>query len=217
MKKALYIAIFATLLLATGVAQEEAAAQSHSGHVGLPIDWSSQHVIHSNVTDQEFVDAAGKEPRILLNYFRRQHVLAAAAKPNRKGALTKNSAPAIKRDWNWTLGSGTVSPNMSPAKYGFYVANTPSCSNDFAVFGLNTGGVTTGAGTAQPNLVAFKNLYAGTTGASASITGASISGTTVTVTSANATGWALNGYVNVAGLTPAAYNGNYQITSANST
>src|SRR5205807_2644883 len=81
MKKAIFLAVCTTLLLATGVAQQESAAPaSRAGHVGLPIDWSSQHVVHSNVTDQEFADAAGKEPRVLLNYFRKQQVMAAAAK-----------------------------------------------------------------------------------------------------------------------------------------
>ena len=47
---------------------------------------------------------------------------------------------------------------MYPAKYSFDVTAAPSCANDFVVFPVNTNGTTT-----QPNLVAFNNLYSGTT------------------------------------------------------
>jgi hypothetical protein len=48
---------------------------------------------------------------------------------------------------------------MFPAKFTFDVNATPSCLSDFAVFPVNA----TGSG-AQPNIVAFNNLYSGSTG-----------------------------------------------------
>jgi hypothetical protein len=48
---------------------------------------------------------------------------------------------------------------MYPAKFSFDVTQAPSCANDFVVFPIATKG---DAG--QPNLVAFNNLYSGTTG-----------------------------------------------------
>jgi hypothetical protein len=47
---------------------------------------------------------------------------------------------------------------MYPAKFSFDPEAAPDCTKDFVVFGLNHAGVTGG----QANLVAFNNLYSGT-------------------------------------------------------
>ncbi len=65
-------------------------------------------------------------------------------------------------DWSVSLGVGNVAPNMFPAKYSFDINATPSCANDYVVFGLNVAG---SAG--QANLVGVTNLYSGTGGACA--------------------------------------------------
>jgi hypothetical protein len=105
--------------------------------------------------------------------------LSAAAGPNRRwGALTRvaavnstaisvkanpedtNQNPAPNkptRDWSFSLGAGTVAPYMWPAKYSFNVDATPSCTGDYAVFGLDIAG-----SASQANMVALNNLYSGT-------------------------------------------------------
>jgi hypothetical protein len=46
---------------------------------------------------------------------------------------------------------------MYPAKFTFFVNNTPSCANDFAVFNTGLPGLAT-----QASILAYKNLYSGT-------------------------------------------------------
>src|SRR4051812_46805663 len=138
------------------LAQEGAAASPEGKHIGLPIDWSSRHVVHSVALDQDFEKAASREPRFLFNHFQRKNALEATRAARWRGAQIRKSS--VQRDWNVTLGSGTVAPNMSPAKFGYLITAEPDCTNDFAVYGLNVAGVSTGSGTAQPNLVGFNNL-----------------------------------------------------------
>jgi len=47
---------------------------------------------------------------------------------------------------------------MYPSKYSFDPGSAPDCQNDFLILGLNRTGTTGG----QANLVAFNNLYSGT-------------------------------------------------------
>jgi hypothetical protein len=47
---------------------------------------------------------------------------------------------------------------MFPAKYSFDINETPDCSNDYVVFGLNVAGATGG----QANVIGLRNLYSGT-------------------------------------------------------
>src|SRR5579862_2103753 len=77
--------------------------------------------------------------------------------------------PAVgTRDWNMSLGTGTVAPGQFPAEVtagestitGTGGASpTGNCLTDFVIFGLNTVGTNT-----QANLIAFDDLYSGTTG-----------------------------------------------------
>jgi hypothetical protein len=53
---------------------------------------------------------------------------------------------------------------MFPAKFTFYVNQAPSCANDFVVYGLNHTGATGGQG----NVVAFNQLYSGSSSTSCS-------------------------------------------------
>src|SRR3954471_16697884 len=92
------------------LAQEATAAGPEGKHIGLPIDWSSRHVVHSVAIDQDFEKAAGHEPRLLFNYFQRKHALEATQAGRLRGAQVRKSS--VQRDWNLTLGSGTVAPNM---------------------------------------------------------------------------------------------------------
>ena len=64
--------------------------------------------------------------------------------------------PKTRVDWSLSLGSGGVAQNMFPAKFGFNVNATPSCTLDFVVFALNVAGTAT-----QANLVGVNQLYRG--------------------------------------------------------
>src|SRR5262249_54066456 len=59
---------------------------------------------------------------------------------------------------NATLSATTHPAEPTPAKYTFDIYANPSCTNDYAVFGINAAA---GSST-QANIIAFKNLYAGT-------------------------------------------------------
>ena len=70
----------------------------------------------------------------------------------------------VNRDWSISLGTGGVAPSMYPAKFTFNIGAAPTCTAvspavpDFAVYPVNVAGSAT-----QPNIVAFNNLYSGTT------------------------------------------------------
>jgi len=71
----------------------------------------------------------------------------------------------MHQDWSISLGTGTTAPAMYPAKYTFDINATPTCVAgtgvpipDYIVYPVNVAGSAT-----QPNIVAFNNLYSGTT------------------------------------------------------
>jgi len=78
----------------------------------------------------------------------------------RRPPLPKRPLPKPKGDWSYYLGStsgAAVNATMYPAKYTFDVTKAPDCTNDFAVFAINQAG-----SSSQPTIVAFNNLYSGT-------------------------------------------------------
>ncbi len=96
---------------------------------------------------------AYSEPRVVHQAMHRWQ----SARPQiSSDASTAASLAEPQRDWNVSLGLGRIAPNMFPAKYSFDPGAAPSCANDFVVFGLNRVGAAN-----QANLVAFKDLYAG--------------------------------------------------------
>ena len=183
-------------------------AQAQRGHLGSPIDWSFSHVIHHNATLSGFdaqAEIARKDPRLIYNWYR--SVKAQQFSSLRRALpITRKPRNTGHTDWHFTLGAGTVAPNMYPAKFTFDINATPSCTGDFLIMGLNTAG-----SASQPNLVGFNNIYSGTTGSSFPITTASESGTTVTINTPPNT-FATGSYVVIAGISPAGYNGTFQIT-----
>ncbi|MBI3645536.1 MAG: hypothetical protein HY233_06200 [Acidobacteriales bacterium] len=95
------------------------------------------------------------EPRIAQQAAQRWGTLRPQMLPS---VNTTGSVVAPQRDWNVSLGAGRLARNMFPAKYSFDPGAAPSCANDYVVFGLSRVGAAN-----QANLVAFNNLYAGTT------------------------------------------------------
>jgi len=180
-----------------------------AGHVGLPIDWSFHHIASHEVVDPASERIARQEPRVVYNVLQRSRARHAHAVGPLPRAVHGNRPIT---DWHVTLGSGTVAANMSPAKFTFNDNAAPSCANDYAVFGLNVAGSST-----QPNLVGFTNLYSGVIGSTFTISSATESGTTVTIVTSTANTFATGEYVTVAGVSPAGYNGTFQITTVSAT
>lgn len=131
---------------------------SHQAHtrVGLPQDWSHAHVIFSRTALLSQPGLAQTEPRVLHQWLRQK---MAAAQPKLSAGGSSFESSEHHRDWSFALGNGRVAAGMFPAKYGFDTTATPSCTNDFVVFGLNLAGSAT-----QANLVALNQLYSGTGG-----------------------------------------------------
>ena len=158
----LVLAFLALSLVAPSPAQQPPA--SSGAAVGLPVDWSSRHVVHSNAVTLEFNQAARQDPRLLYNWLLRNRPQpgTAAAGTAPVSATGKKSTP-MQVDWNFPLGAGTVPFSMFPAKFSFDAGSSTltaaNCANDFLVYALNVAG-----SASQPNLVRFNNIYAGTAG-----------------------------------------------------
>jgi hypothetical protein len=186
------------------------SVSQQAAHAGLPIDWSFHHVVHHQVVDTSFEQVSRQEPRVLYNWMQATRAHEKQTEPGRSHEHRRERERMSRGDWHFTLGSGTVAPNMSPAKFTFDINATPSCANDYVLFGLNVPGSST-----QPNFVAFNNVYSGAIGTSIPITSASESGMTVTIVTAPST-FATGNFVTISGVSPAGYNGTFGITVINS-
>jgi hypothetical protein len=145
------------LLLGSGLWAQVAV---NPGHVGVPQDWSSRHVVFSLDGLARHPNVIEQEPRIAHQMMQRFPAPGSSLFQGVGGPTQSAASQVTQRDWNVALGRGHVATNMFPGKYSFDPGAPPSCANDYVVFGLNTAGVTGG----QANLVGFNNLYAGTGG-----------------------------------------------------
>jgi len=124
-------------------------------------DWSTRHLIYSNWGYLADVNSASSDPRAVFSWrarpassYRKFPPFPPIPRPRPRPVSS-----ALHRDWSINLGTAGTAPGMYPAKFTFDVTQTPSCANDFVVYPVATKG-----SAAQPNLVAFNNLYSGTTG-----------------------------------------------------
>jgi len=125
------------------------ASQPHR-RMSLPQDWTHRHIVFSQSGLSGYPNLAAQEPRVEHQWLR-QHAVAHAV-----SALNFAEPGNPQHDWSVSLGNARVAAGMSPAKFGFDTSATPSCANDYVVFGLNVAG-----SGGQANLVAFNNLYSG--------------------------------------------------------
>src|SRR5579864_3627250 len=125
---------------------------------GLVDDWTTHHVVFSNIGSYEDAVRTGTyakfyrilyDPRYIMQQTRRSAQYQAAH--------NKTKPPSFTRDWSVSLGGGSVAATMSPAKFTFNPIGTPDCTNDYAVFPINAAGSST-----QANIIGFNNLYSGT-------------------------------------------------------
>lgn len=139
--------------MAVSLCAQEAAPM----HTGVPQDWSQQHIVFSRDGLAQHPDLIYREPRVQQQAMQRWRApnfgVFEGSGPVPTAAY--NSGP--HGDWSFPSG-GRMLIDEYPAKFSFNPGAPPDCNNDYVVFGLNI----TSTGTAA-NLVAFNNLYAGTT------------------------------------------------------
>jgi len=143
--------------LITNLPVEQAAAQTvatptvHSN--GIVMDWSTSHLAYPRIGEINSLIALQHDPRAILSWqaAERQDFIRVRGPRHFLGQQDH-------QDWSISLGTGGMAPAMYPAKFTFDVNATANCATDFIVYPVNVAG----SGT-QPNLVAFNNLYSGTT------------------------------------------------------
>src|SRR5689334_19834438 len=99
-------------------------------HVGQVRDWTQGHIIFSDKQTPRSVIAARKEIRAQM--WASERAARRAKREEKKNAKkdAKKNKKASHVDWSVSLGAGNTAPNMFPAKYGFDINGTPSCTND---------------------------------------------------------------------------------------
>jgi len=143
--------------MAGSLCAQEAAARRHTG---VPQDWSQNHIVFSRNALVQHPELINQEPRVFQQAMQRWQApnFGVFDGSGPVSTLAGNSAP--HSDWKVTLGGAHIAVNGYPAKFSFSPAAPPDCINDYVVFGLNSAS-TPVTGTLA-NLVAFNNLYAGT-------------------------------------------------------
>jgi hypothetical protein len=162
---------------------------SQAQQVGFPEDWSHRHVVFSNPgTYREAIENGSSEkwvrinndPRFIMQRMKRnadasasrsQEITAAPVSELRAALRTPRRLPLrsrkkkqlapLFRDWSVSLGAAGVAAGQYPAI--FTSIGTPSCTADFAAYGVNAAGAPGGPG-AQANIVGFNQLYVNSTG-----------------------------------------------------
>ena len=161
--------------------------------VGLPWDWSHEHLLFSQTDDPKVQAIIQKDPRAFHQWLRRKGAAYGVSRSSESfaqsdGALFESPSPEAnldpqsasgtvktteKRDWGVSLGAtgftavnGTGTP-LYPAKYTFNINAVPSCINDYAVFPTGAQGKTSSSivtPNGQASIVAYNNLYSTQTG-----------------------------------------------------
>lgn len=162
--------------------------------VGLPWDWSHEHLVFSQTDDPAVRAIIQKDPRAFHQWLRRNGAVYGAPRTfdsfvQSRGALFESSSvenateprsastPAKttrKSDWGVSLGatqfnsvSSLAGTPIYPAKYTFDINAVPSCINDYAVFPTGAlGNTSTNVVTpnGQASIIAYNNLYSTQTG-----------------------------------------------------
>ncbi len=136
------------------------AQQAETGHVGLPMDWSTRHLLFTNHGSVEDRVEAMRDPRFYLNWLQRTPHVTPRRVDGTPDPILNHRKP-IRVDWAMSLGpNGGMPVGESPAKYGFSESGY-NCTSDFVVYTISAT-----PGTGQANIVAFNNLYTGTTSSS---------------------------------------------------
>jgi hypothetical protein len=150
------VALLGLIVILWSVASPLLAQERREGHVGVPLDWSTRHILFTNGASPEVAAAAARDPRNWINWNQRSSYLFPKY-PARGPVRPRPRRRQTRIDWAMSLGpTGGMAVGESPAKYSFTANGTYSCANDFAVYTI---AATPGAN--QANIVAFNNLYTG--------------------------------------------------------
>jgi hypothetical protein len=160
----------ALLLSAVGLLPVLLPGPPIPSHVPSPRfhDWTTRHALYTQTGTARALEAARIDPRALSRWREVEQREFALRQPFRFFAPRLRNPPrrfplregnALRRDWSISLGTAGTANSMYPAKFSFDTTATPSCTNDFVVFPVNAAG-----SAAQPNIVAFNNLYSGNAG-----------------------------------------------------
>lgn len=144
----------ALLAVVPSMCAQEAAAPRHTG---VPQDWSQGHIVFSRDTLALYPNLMDREPRVLHQAMQRWQPPNSGVFQGSQPLPTAAGKSGSHRDWSVTPLGGKVVPFRYAAKFSFDPNAPPDCTNDYVVFGLST--PSTGS---QANLVAFNNLYSGT-------------------------------------------------------
>ena len=123
------------------------------GHEGVPQDWTDRSLAFSLDGIFRNPDVMKQEPRVAHQFQQRFQPRVA----NDWGISDISAVPDTNSGWTVNFVRGHVNVASYAAKYSFDPAATPSCTNDYVVYGLQTAGVTGG----QANLIGLNNLYTG--------------------------------------------------------
>jgi hypothetical protein len=154
---------FSLILILLPPAQSYRAAQPSSNAAVFHRfrDWSTRHLLYPHTGPLSALNAVEREPRAQFawrDWDRLEGRDSASFRLRRLAAGEARGQQTMGRDWSISLGAGTTAPAQSPAEFTLN-DDTPDCTNDYAVFPVDVAG-----SAAQPNIVAFNNLYSGTIG-----------------------------------------------------
>jgi hypothetical protein len=150
------LSILCLLSLFDSPAYGQRRHETKARHNGLVQDWSRRQVVFPRVGPVHSLMAAGRDPRAIFSWQE-----AARTDWHRRNDFRSKhrDRSTLRRDWSISLGAGGTAAAMFPAKFTFDVNAAEDCTSDFIVYPVNAAG-----SGAQPNLVAFNNLYSGTAG-----------------------------------------------------
>jgi hypothetical protein len=158
-------------------AQKPQQNSSATAHVGLPIDWTSRHILFTGGGSKENQAAASRDPHSWITAAIRG-IRPPAERPNEERpdaerpdgelpdiSILSGPHPAkpgpIRRDWAMPIGAGTVGQGEGPAKWSFNVNGTYNCTKDYVVYATNQS-----PASKKVNIIAFNNLYTGSSSTS---------------------------------------------------
>jgi hypothetical protein len=142
----------------SAVGQQQVLTNEHPN--GLVLDWSNQHLLYPRVGPMQALTALRNDPRAIQSW---QAAARADWRRSNNFRGAQHTHTSLHTDWSISLGTGGTAPAMFPAKFTFDTTAAPTCkvvgavSPDFIVYTVNVAG-----GAAQPNIVAFQDLYSGT-------------------------------------------------------
>ena len=140
--------------LVPSMCAQEAAVPRHAG---VPQDWSQHHIVFSRDALARHPDLIYREARILHQAMQRWQAPNSGVFRGADPLPIAAAQSGLHRDWSVSPLGGRLAADAYPAKFSFDVGAPPDCTNDYVVFGLSTASTGT-----QANLVAFNNLYSGT-------------------------------------------------------